>query len=88
MDYKVAKDFLSTINSYLWMMKSYSSYKIRRKVLFSWIDANFWNHFYISSNFTKIKSKNGHIWKLAGLQNQLWLINNDIQHNKIIPQGI
>ncbi|MDD2566290.1 MAG: RNA-directed DNA polymerase [Candidatus Gracilibacteria bacterium] len=73
MDYGLANDFSSIINSYLGMMKNYSSYKIRKKVLLSGIDANFWNHFYISSNFKKIKSKNGHIGKLAGLQNQLGL---------------
>ncbi len=67
-DMKLGLDFLSTINSYLWMLKNHKSYKIRKKVLLNNVSAYFWNYFYISSNYTLIKRKNGNLWKFTSIQ--------------------
>ena len=60
-------DFLSTINSYLGMIKNHKSYKIRKKILLNNVSAYFWNYFYISNNYTLIKIKNGNLWKSTSL---------------------
>ncbi|MGE4444128.1 MAG: reverse transcriptase domain-containing protein [Candidatus Altimarinota bacterium] len=67
-NYEIALKFLSTINSYLGMLKHYKSYKIRKKIL-KFVSPYFWNYFYISNNFTKIKNKYGNIGKFTSLQN-------------------
>lgn len=60
-EYKVNKilldDFLSIINSYLWMMKHHKSYKIRKKLLENHINKEFWKYFYISDNYCVIKRR-------------------------------
>lgn len=67
-DIKLKLDFISIINSYLWMFKSYKSYKMRKKILLNNVSPYFWNYFYISNNYTLIKIKNGYIWKLTSIQ--------------------
>ncbi len=49
--------FLSIINSYLWFLKHYKSYKVRKKLLLQNIHPSFWNHFYISWGYSKIVRK-------------------------------
>jgi len=78
MDTHLANNFLSVINSYLGMLQHHKSYKIRKKILLTQVSSYFWNHFYISGNYTLIKSKNGNIWKSPSLQNQLWPFNNNL----------
>jgi hypothetical protein len=51
------QSFLSTINSYLGMMKQYKTYKLRKKTLFNHISPYFWNYFYISNGYEKVVSK-------------------------------
>ncbi len=48
------KLFLSSINSYLGIMKHYETYKIRKKMLLKNLSAYYWNHFYISSGYCKL----------------------------------
>ena len=60
-------DFLSSINSYLWMIKNHKSYKIRKKLLLNHVSTYFWNYFYISNNYTLIKRKYGNLWKSTSL---------------------
>lgn len=67
-DVKLSLDFLSTINSYLWMIKNHKSYKIRKKLLLNNVSAYFWNYFYISNNYTVIKRKDGNLWKFTSIQ--------------------
>ncbi len=57
LDEKLKQDFLSIINSYLWFLKHHKSYKVRKKLLLNSVNAYFWNHFYISNNYTKIMKK-------------------------------
>jgi hypothetical protein len=59
------KLFLSSINSYLGIMKHYKTYKLRKKMLLQnpcaersqSISAYFWNYVYISGGFCKLVSK-------------------------------
>jgi len=51
------KLFLSSINSYLGIMKHYETYKIRKKMLLKNLSAYYWNHFYISSGYCKLVLK-------------------------------
>lgn len=53
----LANNFLSCINSYLWLLKHHKSYKIRKKILQNNVDSNFWKYFYISGVFTVVKKK-------------------------------
>lgn len=76
--YDIGNNFLSIVNSYLWMMKHHKSYAIRKKILYHHVSPYFWNYFYISTHFTKIKSKYDNIWKFTSLQNQLWLAHLNI----------
>ena len=57
LDNKIKQDFLSTINSYLGMLKHYKAYKITKKLLVNHISSNFLDYFYISKWYTKIMSK-------------------------------
>lgn len=68
LNYFIASQFLSIMNSYLWIIRHYNTYKIRKKILFKYVSSYFWNYFYISNNFTKIKFKYGNIWKFTSLQ--------------------
>lgn len=67
-DIKLRLDFVSTINSYLWMLKKHKSYKIRKKILLNNVSPYFWNYFYISNNYTLIKIKNGYLWQFTSIQ--------------------
>lgn len=54
---KDIKQFLSSINSYLGIMKHYNTYKLRKKMLTQILSTNFKNYFYISDGYGKITSK-------------------------------
>lgn len=45
---------LSRINSYLWFLGQYNTYKLRKKMLLEHINWYFWNYFYISNEYRKI----------------------------------
>lgn len=51
------KLFLSSINSYLGIMKHYETYKLRKKMLLKNLSAYYWNYFYISSGYSKLVLK-------------------------------
>lgn len=51
------KRFLSSMNSYLGIMKHHNTYKLRKKMLVQNLSAYFWNHVYISSNYSKLVLK-------------------------------
>ena len=57
LDLKLKIDFLSIINSYLGMLKHHKNYKKRKQILLKWVSAYFWNYFYISDNYSKVKLK-------------------------------
>lgn len=46
--------FLSSINSYLGIMKQFSTYRLRKKILRENMNASFWNEFFISGGYGKI----------------------------------
>jgi len=48
------KQFLSSINSYLGIMKHYNTYKLRKKILTQNLSAHFRNYLYISGDYGKI----------------------------------
>ncbi len=56
-DLELQTDFISIINSYLWMLKHHKTYKKRKKLLLNKINACFWNYFYISDGYWKVKKK-------------------------------
>lgn len=56
-DSNFKEDAISTINSYLGMLKQFKSYKLRKKLLFNNVSAYFWNYFYISSKYRIVKRK-------------------------------
>ena len=49
--------FLSSMNSYLGIMKHYKTYKLRKKMLKENLSAYFWNYFYIGKNYAKLERK-------------------------------
>jgi len=51
------KQFLSSISSYLGIMKHYNTYKLRRKIIAENLLLNFNNYIYISTDYGKIISK-------------------------------
>jgi hypothetical protein len=51
------KLFLSSINSYLGIMKHYETYKLRKKMLLQNLSAYFWNYTYISGGYCKLVLK-------------------------------
>lgn len=51
------QNFRQTINSYIWLIKWNSSYKLRKKILLKQVSAYFWNYFYISSWYMKVVKK-------------------------------
>jgi hypothetical protein len=53
----ILNNFLSCINSYLWLLKHHKSYKIRKKILQNNVDKYFWNYFYITKDFIVVKRK-------------------------------
>lgn len=57
MNCSVKQDFIAILNSYLGMMKHYKTYKLRKKILLNQVSAYFWNYFYISWWYSKVKKK-------------------------------
>lgn len=51
---------LSSINSYLWIIKNYNTYLLRKKILFK-LHAKLFNYFYISSWYKIIKKKHKYL---------------------------
>jgi len=51
------KKFLASMNSYLGITKHYNTYKLRKKMLIENLSAYFWNHIYISNNYSKLVSR-------------------------------
>jgi hypothetical protein len=49
--------FLSSINSYLGIMKHCKTYKLRKKILFKNLSVYFWNYVYISGGYSKLVLK-------------------------------
>ena len=50
-------DFISSINSYLGIMKHYKTYKIRKKILFESLSCWIYNQVYISGGYNKLVAK-------------------------------
>jgi len=46
--------FISSMNSYLGVMRHYHTVKLRRKMLRDCLSRRFWKHFYVSGNFEKM----------------------------------
>lgn len=61
-DHKPSKEeqqaFLSSMNSYLGIMKHYKSYNLRKKMLFKNLSVWWWNYFYLSGGIAKFNQKN------------------------------
>ena len=59
--YKLTKEtlgqFLASMNSYLGIMRQYSTYKLRKKMLTKNLSVYFWNYVYISNNYNKLISR-------------------------------
>lgn len=51
------QNFRQTINSYMWLIKWNSSYKLRKKILLNQVSVYFWNYFYVSDNYSVVKNK-------------------------------
>ena len=51
------RKFLASMNSYLGIMRQYSTYKLRKKMLIQNLSAYFWNYAYISNNYSKLVLK-------------------------------
>ncbi|MFY9308763.1 MAG: reverse transcriptase domain-containing protein [Bacteroidia bacterium] len=49
--------FLSSMNSYLGIMKHYETYKLRKKMLLQHLSGYFWNDIYISGGYSKLVLK-------------------------------
>jgi len=48
------ENFISSMNSYLGIMKHYKTYKIRKKLLFSYLLIWWWNYVYVSGGYSKL----------------------------------
>ena len=48
------RKFLASMNSYLGIIGQYNTYKLRQKMLIQNLPAYFWNHIYISNNYSKL----------------------------------
>ncbi len=48
------KEFVSSINSYIGIVKPYNSYKLRKRMLTQSLSVYFWNCVYISGKYDKI----------------------------------
>lgn len=55
-DRETQKRILSTLNSYLGLMQHFDTFTIRKKLLYR-LNAQFWNHFYISERYRLIVAK-------------------------------
>lgn len=51
------KQFLSSMNSYLGIMKHYNTYKLRKKMLTQNLSSYFWDYVYTSTDYDKLTSK-------------------------------
>ena len=49
--------FISSMNSYLGIIKHYKTYKLRKKMLLKNLSAYFWNYVYISGGYCKLVPK-------------------------------
>src|SRR5690554_7786978 len=49
--------FLSSMNSYLGIMKHYKSYKLRKRMIFKKLSAYWFNHVYLSGGIAKFVLK-------------------------------
>ncbi len=54
---EVTSNFLSSMNSYLGIMKHYKTYKLRKRMLFKNLHAGWWNHVYLSGGVRKFVLK-------------------------------
>jgi RNA-directed DNA polymerase len=50
--------FLSSMNSYLGIMKHYKTYKLRKRMLFKYLSGWWWNQAYLSGGVAKFVLKN------------------------------
>ena len=50
-------NFLSSMNSYLGILKHYKTYKLRKRMLFKNLHAGWWNHVYLSGGVAKFVLK-------------------------------
>jgi len=51
------ESFLSSMNSYLGLMKHYKSYKLRKQMIFNYLSGWWWNHVYLSGGISKFVMK-------------------------------
>ena len=56
-DTEAKSNFLSSMNSYLGIMKHWRTYKLRKKMLFKNLNAKWWNHVYLSGGIAKFVLK-------------------------------
>ncbi len=49
--------FLSSMNSYLGIMKHYRTYRLRKKILFKHLSVWWWNHVYLKGGIAKFSTK-------------------------------
>jgi RNA-directed DNA polymerase len=49
--------FLSSMNSYLGIMKHYKSYRIRKKMIFKNLSQNWWTYVYLSRGVSKFVAR-------------------------------
>jgi hypothetical protein len=60
-DHKPTKEemetFLSSMNSYLGIMKHYKTYKIRKKMILKYLSAWWWNSMYLTGGYSKFVKK-------------------------------
>ena len=60
-DHKPSKNekdsFLSSMNSYLGIMKHYKTYRLRKNILSKYISAWWWNYFYLSGGISKFSKR-------------------------------
>ncbi len=48
------EQFISSMNSYLGIMRHYRTYKIRKRLLFEYLSAYWWNHVFVSGGYSKL----------------------------------
>ena len=58
LDIDEKKMFISSINSYLGLMKHYKTYKIRRKISMEYMSIGWWKYVYLNGKITKFVLKN------------------------------
>ena len=54
---EITSNFLSSMNSYLGIMKHYKTYKLRKRMLFKNLHAGWWNHVHLSGGVRKFVLK-------------------------------